>query len=322
MREYANLVRQVIETGQSQDNERTGVGTLSVFDRYMQFSHLTCGLFPLLTIKKVHVRSVMAELVWFLMGQDNTRLLHTVGVTIWDEWAVTNEESIRLENMMGEPPMWVEPGDLGNIYGTQWRGTRNHSLKGVDQILNLVNEIKQNPQSRRLMVMAWNPEDLPTGNRDHDIINKKALLPPCHYGFQCYVVKQDGRSFLNLKWEQRSVDFSLGAPFNIASYAMLLLMLSVHCKVQPGLLSVSMGDVHIYKNHVDIMSDVISSRVPLPPPRYVLSQDFSDVCDYLFNPDRDCLRGDVDRFKWCVDVLTNTIQDYTSHPTVKLPVAV
>lgn len=316
MRDYANLVRQVIETGQSQDNERTGVGTLSVFDRYMQFSHLTCGLFPLLTIKKVHVRSVMAELVWFLMGQSNTRLLHSVGVTIWDEWAVTKEESTRLENMMGEP------GDLGNIYGTQWRGTRNHSLKGFDQILNLVTQLKENPQSRRLMVMAWNPEDLPTGNRDHDIITNKALLPPCHYGFQCYVVKHDGRSFLNLKWEQRSVDISLGAPFNIASYAMLLLMLSVHCKVQPGLLSVSMGDVHIYKNHVDIMSDVISSRVPLPPPRYVIGDEFSKVCDYLFNPDRACLTPTTDEFKWCVDTLVNVITDYHSHPAVKLPVAV
>lgn len=203
MREYANLVRQVIETGQSQDNERTGVGTLSVFDRYMQFSHLTCGLFPLLTIKKVHVRSVMAELVWFLMGQSNTRLLHSVGVTIWDEWAVTEEEAAKVEKMMGEPSSWTTPGDLGNVYGTQWRGTRNHSSPGKDQILNLVTQLKENPQSRRLMVMAWNPEDLPSGNRYNDIITNKALLPPCHYGFQCYVVKQSGRSFLNLKWEQR-----------------------------------------------------------------------------------------------------------------------
>ena len=119
-----------------------------------------------------------------------------------------------------------------------------------------------------------------------------------------------------------SVDISLGLPFNIASYAMLQLMLSVHCNISPGLLSVSMGDLHIYKNHVDKMSDVISSRTPLPPPRYVIGDEFKAVCDYLFNDSRECLKGDKAKFKWCVDVLVNTIEDYNHHPAVKLDVAV
>ena len=212
--------------------DRTGTGTLSVFGAQTRFDLRDDGLgFPLLTTKKLHIKSIIYELLWFLRGDTNVRYLNEHGVTIWDEWA-------------------DEKGDLGRVYGAQWRDWRGGNGVRVDQIDNLISQIKSNPQSRRLIVSAWNPAEL-----------DRMALPPCHVLFQFYV--QEGK--LSCQLYQRSADLFLGVPFNIASYALLTNMVAVVCDLEPGDFIHTFGDIHIYQNHLEQVHEQLS-RTPRPLP--------------------------------------------------------
>lgn len=237
MDSYLNLLHRVFETGDDR-TDRTGVGTRAVFG--CQWRHDLSQGFPLLTTKKVHFKSVVYELLWFLSGNTNVSYLHEHGVTIWDEWA-------------------DEYGDLGPIYGKQWR-----DFGGVDQINWLVNEIKSKPDSRRLIVSAWNPPEVP-----------KVKLPPCHTLWQCRVA--NGR--LDLHLYARSIDSFLGLPFNIASYGLLITILALECNLLPGELIISFGDLHIYKNHFDQVQEQIA-RTPGKLPTLVVTKQ--SLFDYMY----------------------------------------
>ncbi|BDG39759.1 thymidylate synthase [Saccharococcus caldoxylosilyticus] len=264
MRQYLQLLEDILENGVEKD-DRTGVGTLSVFGRQLRF-HLQEG-FPLLTTKKLHIRSIIYELLWFLKGDTNVRYLQENGVTIWDEWADEN-------------------GDLGPIYGAQWRSWKGADGKTVDQISWVIEEIKRNPNSRRLLVSAWNVAEL-----------DEMKLPPCHYAFQFYVA--DGK--LSCMWQQRSVDTFLGLPFNIASYALLTHMIAQQCDLDVGELIFSGGDVHLYKNHME-QAKLQLTREPRPLPKLVIKRKPASIFEYEF-----------DDFE---------IVDYDPHPHIKAPVAV
>ncbi|NUK30371.1 thymidylate synthase [Parageobacillus sp. VR-IP] len=264
MRQYLQLLEDILENGVEKD-DRTGVGTLSVFGRQLRF-HLQEG-FPLLTTKKLHIRSIIYELLWFLKGDTNVRYLQENGVTIWDEWADEN-------------------GDLGPIYGAQWRSWKGADGKTVDQISWVIEEIKRNPNSRRLLVSAWNVAEL-----------DEMKLPPCHYAFQFYVA--DGK--LSCMWQQRSVDTFLGLPFNIASYALLTHMIAQQCDLDVGELIFSGGDVHLYKNHIE-QAKLQLTREPRPLPKLVIKRKPASIFEYEF-----------DDFE---------IVDYDPHPHIKAPVAV
>jgi thymidylate synthase len=264
MRQYLEFMRYVRDHGQPKQ-DRTGTGTLSVFGYQMRF--LLAEGFPLLTTKKVHTRSIIHELLWFLRGDTNVRYLQENGVTIWDEWA-------------------DEQGNLGPIYGAQWRSWRTADGESIDQLASVVREIRRNPDSRRLIVSAWNVGAL-----------AKMKLPPCHAFFQFYVA--DGR--LSCQLYQRSADIFLGVPFNIASYALLTHLVAAQTDLEPGEFIWTGGDCHLYRNHLEQV-ELQLSRTPFPLPRLELRRKPPSLFDYQFD-----------------DI---AIVDYQSHPAIKAPVAV
>ena len=244
MKQYQDLLRRILDEGVVK-NDRTGTGTKSVFGHQMRFD-LSQG-FPLVTTKKLHLKSIIYELLWFLRGDTNVKYLHDHGVSIWDEWA-------------------DEQGDLGHIYGYQWRSWPDYQGGHIDQIREVVDQIQQNPDSRRLIVSAWNVADL-----------RKMNLPPCHLLFQFYVA--DGR--LSLQLYQRSADTFLGVPFNIASYALLLTMVAQVCGLQPGEFVHTTGDTHLYLNHLD-QARLQLTREPRSLPRLVVNPDVKNLFDFRF----------------------------------------
>ena len=245
MKQYLDLLDEVLREGTAKE-DRTGTGTLSVFGRQLRFD-LDQG-FPLLTTKQLHLKSIIYELLWFLSGDTNVRYLQEHGVRIWNEWA-------------------DEHGDLGHIYGYQWRSWPDYDGGSIDQIATIVDDIRRTPDSRRLIVSAWNVADLPRMN-----------LPPCHLLFQFYVA--DGR--LSLQLYQRSADLFLGVPFNIASYALLLQMTAQVTGLRPGDFILTLGDAHIYRNHLDQVRQQLS-RSPRPLPRMELNPARSSLFDFRYD---------------------------------------
>ncbi|AYH42524.1 thymidylate synthase [Azoarcus sp. DN11] len=264
MKQYLDLMRHVLEHGH-QKSDRTGTGTLSVFGWQMRFD-LGDG-FPLLTTKKLHTRSIIHELLWFLQGDTNIRYLKENGVSIWDEWADAN-------------------GDLGPVYGKQWRRWETADGRAVDQIARLIDGLKRNPDSRRHIVSAWNPGEV-----------EGMALPPCHALFQFYVA--GGR--LSCQLYQRSADIFLGVPFNIASYALFTMMVAQVCELQPGDFVWTGGDCHLYSNHVE-QARLQLSRDPRPLPRMILNPDVKDILAFRFED--------------------FTLEGYEPHPHIKADVAV
>ena len=244
MKQYLDLMRLVLNTG-SEKIDRTGVGTLSIFGHQMRFN-LEDG-FPMLTTKKLHLKSIIHELIWFLNGDTNITYLNQHGVRIWNEWADEN-------------------GELGPVYGEQWRSWPAGDGETIDQIVNLVSGLKDNPDSRRHLVTAWNPSVL-----------KEMALPPCHCLFQFYVA--DGK--LSCQLYQRSADIFLGVPFNIASYALLTLMLAQVTNYSPGEFIHTMGDAHIYKNHVTQVREQLA-RSPRSLPRMQLNRNVKNIFDFSY----------------------------------------
>ena len=245
MKQYLDLLDEVLREGTVKE-DRTGTGTVSVFGRQLRFD-LDQG-FPLLTTKQLHLKSIIHELLWFLSGDTNVRYLQEHGVRIWNEWA-------------------DEHGDLGHIYGYQWRSWPDYDGGSIDQIATIVDDIRRTPDSRRLIVSAWNVADLPRMN-----------LPPCHLLFQFYVA--DGR--LSLQLYQRSADLFLGVPFNIASYALLLQMTAQVTGLRPGDFILTLGDAHIYRNHLDQVRLQLS-RSPRPLPRMELNPARSSLFDFRYD---------------------------------------
>ncbi|WP_373075114.1 thymidylate synthase [Zeaxanthinibacter enoshimensis] len=274
MKAYHDLLKHVLENGNFKQ-DRTGTGTLSVFGYQMRFD-LAEG-FPMVTTKKLHLKSIIHELLWFLKGDTNIKYLQENGVRIWNEWADEN-------------------GDLGPVYGAQWR---NWNGDGIDQIRNLVDTLKNNPDSRRMMVSAWNPGVLPDTSVSfaENVADGKAALPPCHAFFQVYV--SDGR--LSCQLYQRSADIFLGVPFNIASYALLTLMLAQVCELEPGDFIHTFGDAHIYSNHLEQIKLQLS-RDPRPLPKMQLNPEVKDIFNFKFED--------------------FTLLDYDPHPPIKGKVAV
>ena len=244
MRQYLDLMRHVLKHG-SDKSDRTGTGTRSVFGYQMRFN-LQQG-FPLLTTKKLHLRSIIHELLWFLRGDTNIKYLHDNNVTIWDEWADEN-------------------GELGPVYGYQWRSWPTPNGGSIDQIANLVDQIKRNPDSRRLIVSAWNPA----------LVDEMAL-PPCHAMFQFYVA--DGK--LSCQLYQRSADIFLGVPFNLASYALLTMMLAQVCNLEPGEFVHTLGDAHLYSNHFE-QAKLQLTREPRPLPTMTLNPAVDNLFDFKY----------------------------------------
>jgi thymidylate synthase len=255
MKQYLDLVQHVMENG-CQKGDRTGTGTKSVFGYQMRFD-LNEG-FPMVTTKKLHLKSIIYELLWFLKGDTNIKYLQENGVKIWDAWADAN-------------------GDLGPVYGHQWR---NWNSEEIDQISELIKELKTNPNSRRMLVSAWNPSVLPdtTKSFDENVANNKAALPPCHAFFQFYV--SDGK--LSCQLYQRSADVFLGVPFNIASYALLTMMIAQVCELQPGEFIHTFGDAHIYNNHFEQL-ELQLSREPKPLPKMILNPNIKDIFAFDFD---------------------------------------
>ncbi|MBA4791301.1 MAG: thymidylate synthase [Rhizobiales bacterium] len=264
MRTYLDLVQRILDEGVRKE-DRTGTGTLSVFGHQMRFP-LDQG-FPLVTTKKLHLKSIVHELLWFLAGDTNIRYLKENGVSIWDEWADAQ-------------------GELGPVYGHQWRSWPTPDGGVIDQIAQLLTDIRRNPDSRRLIVTAWNPADVP-----------KMALPPCHCLFQFYVA--EGR--LSCQLYQRSADVFLGVPFNIASYALLTHMVAQVCGLKAGDFVHTFGDVHLYLNHVDQAREQLS-RAPRALPTLKLNPAVTDLFAFRYE-----------------DI---AFEDYTPHPAIKAPVAV
>jgi len=267
VRQYHDLLRLVLENGRDR-TDRTGTGTLSVFGAQTRFDLRDDGPgFPLLTTKKLHIKSIIYELLWFLRGDTNVRYLNEHGVSIWDEWADEN-------------------GELGRVYGAQWRDWRGANGARVDQIDNLITQIKSNPQSRRLIVSAWNPAEI-----------DQMALPPCHLLFQFYV--QDGE--LSCQLYQRSCDLFLGVPFNIASYALLTMMVAQAVDLAPGDFVHTFGDLHLYKNHLDQAREQLS-RECRPLARMKLNPAVKNIYDFKFEDFQ--------------------LAGYDPHPSIKAPIAV
>jgi thymidylate synthase len=264
MKQYLDLMKHALEHGARKD-DRTGTGTISVFGYQMRFD-LSQG-FPLVTTKKLHLKSIIYELLWFLRGETNIKYLTDHGVTIWNEWADEN-------------------GDLGPVYGAQWRSWRTADSRAVDQISELIIQIKTNPSSRRLIVSAWNVGEL-----------DRMVLQPCHVMAQFYVA--DGK--LSCQLYQRSADIFLGVPFNIASYALLTHMIAQQCDLDVGEFIWTGGDCHIYLNHLE-QAKLQLSREPFPPPKLVIKRKPGSIFDYRFED-----------FE---------ITGYQSHPHIAAPVAV
>ncbi len=277
MKQYLDLLRHVIEKGVTKA-DRTGTGTTSVFGYQMRFD-LADG-FPLVTTKKIHTKSVIHELLWFLRGDTNIAYLKENGVSIWDEWA-------------------TESGDLGPVYGKQWRSWEGPNGQTVDQIQWLIDEIKANPESRRLVVSAWNPVVLPDVQYSpvQNAQNGKQALPPCHCLFQFYVA--EGK--LSCQLYQRSADVFLGVPFNIASYSLLTMMIAQVCALQPGEFIHTFGDVHLYSNHRE-QAAIQLERDPLPLPVMKLNPNVTSLFDFTF-----------DDFE---------LENYQHHPHIAAPVAI
>ena len=264
MRPYLDLMQRILDEGAVRE-DRTGTGTLSVFGHQMRFD-LAEG-FPLVTTKKLHLRSIIYELLWFLRGETNTRYLREHGVTIWDDWADID-------------------GELGPVYGTQWRSWRGASGTPVDQVSEALRLIREDPQSRRIIVSSWNVADLP-----------RMALPPCHLLFQFYVA--EGR--LSCQLYQRSADVFLGVPFNIASYALLTHLMAQVTGLAPGVFVHTFGDAHLYRNHLD-QARLQLTRAPRPLPRLELNPAVDDLFAFGFD-----------------DI---AIRDYDPHPHIKAPVSV
>ena len=264
MKQYHQLLRHILDNG-TRKEDRTGTGTLSVFGYQMRFD-LGAG-FPLVTTKKVHLKSIVHELLWFLKGETNIKYLKENGVSIWDEWADEN-------------------GNLGPVYGSQWRSWPTPEGGHIDQITQVVNQLQQNPDSRRIIVSAWNVAE---------ISNMK--LPPCHAFFQFYVADQK----LSCQLYQRSADVFLGVPFNIASYALLTQMMAQVIGFEPGDFIWTGGDTHLYLNHLE-QAELQLTREPCPLPRMLLNPEVKDIFGFKFED-----------FK---------LEDYNPHPDIKAPVAV
>ncbi|MCM4169475.1 Thymidylate synthase 2 [Arenibacter antarcticus] len=254
MKQYHDLLKHVLENG-NQKGDRTGTGTKSVFGYQMRFN-LAEG-FPMVTTKKLHLKSIVHELLWFLKGDTNISYLQENGVRIWNEWA-------------------DEDGNLGPVYGYQWR---NWNGEEIDQIKEIVHALKNNPNSRRMLVSAWNPSVLPDTSVSfaENVANGKVALPPCHAFFQFYVA--DGK--LSCQLYQRSADIFLGVPFNIASYALFTLMMAQVCDLEPGDFIHTFGDAHIYNNHLEQV-DLQLGRTPNPLPKMVLNPEVKDIFDFKF----------------------------------------
>jgi thymidylate synthase len=264
MQSYLDLLTAVLDRG-ARKTDRTGTGTLSLFGHQMRFD--LAESFPLLTTKKLHLRSILYELLWFLAGDTNVRYLNENKVTIWNEWADAN-------------------GDLGPVYGKQWRAWQTADGRTIDQIANVIADIRRNPDSRRLVVSAWNVGEL-----------EKMALSPCHALFQFYVA--NGR--LSCQLYQRSADVFLGVPFNIASYALLTLMIAQVTDLKPGEFVHTFGDVHLYLNHVDQAREQLT-RAPRPLPSMRLNPAVRSIFDFRFSD--------------------FTLENYDPHPAIKAPIAV
>ena len=277
MKEYLTLMRHVRDNGFKKE-DRTGTGTLSVFGYQMRFN-LAEG-FPLVTTKKCHLKSIIHELLWFLKGETNIGYLKEHGVKIWDEWA-------------------TDEGELGPVYGTQWRSWPTPDGTTIDQIAQVVEQIKTNPDSRRLIVSAWNPAVLPDAgvSPSANAAQGKQALPPCHTMFQFYVI--DGR--LSCQLYQRSGDIFLGVPFNIASYALLTMMVAQVCDLEPGDFIHTLGDAHLYLNHLE-QTDLQLSRTPYARPVMKINPEVKDIFGFTYED-----------FK---------LTDYQAHPHIKAPVAI
>ena len=277
MQQYLDLMRLLTEKGVTKA-DRTGTGTQSLFGYQMRFD-LSKG-FPLVTTKKLHLKSIVHELLWFLKGETNIHYLKENGVSIWDDWA-------------------TETGELGPVYGKQWRSWDGPNGETVDQIADIVAQIRTNPDSRRLVVSAWNPTVLPDVSMSpvDNARNNKQALPPCHCLFQFYVA--DGK--LSCQLYQRSADVFLGVPFNIASYALLTMMMAQVTDLQPGDFVHTFGDVHLYSNHQEQAEQQLA-REPLPLPTMKLNPAVKSIFDFTY-----------DDFE---------LVDYKSHPHIKAPVAV
>lgn len=269
MEAYLQLLQKIIDGG-TDKSDRTGIGTRSLFGYQMRFD-LQKG-FPLVTTKKLHVKSIIYELLWFLKGDTNIQYLNEHGVRIWDEWA-------------------DEEGNLGPVYGKQWRSWEGADKKTVDQIADVIHQLKTNPDSRRMIVNSWNVADLP-----------EMKLMPCHCLFQFYTSLQpDGKRKLSCQLYQRSADVFLGVPFNIASYALLTIMMAQVCDMVPGEFIHSFGDVHLYKNHLE-QAALQLSRKPFPLPILKINESIKNIDDFKFEDFQ--------------------LQNYEFHPTIKAPVAV
>ncbi|MDQ7000335.1 MAG: thymidylate synthase [Mariprofundus sp.] len=277
MKAYLDLMRHVRDHG-TQKGDRTGTGTRSVFGYQMRFD-LSEG-FPLVTTKKVHLKSIIHELLWFLQGDTNIKYLTDNGVKIWNEWA-------------------TEDGSLGPVYGFQWRNWPTPDGKLVDQIAEVVAQIKSNPDSRRLIVSAWNVADLPDESisPQENVINGKMALAPCHAFFQFYVA--DGK--LSCQLYQRSADILLGVPFNIASYALLTMMIAQVCDLEPGDFIHTFGDAHLYSNHAEQVETQLA-REPFPLPAMKINPDVSNIFNFRFED-----------FE---------LVDYRCHPAIRAPIAI
>ena len=263
-RAYLDLLADVLQNG-ARKTDRTGTGTLSVFGRQLRFD--IADRFPLLTTKKLHTKSILTELLWFLRGDTNVKWLQERGVTIWDEWA-------------------DETGNLGPVYGYQWRHWRTPDGREIDQIHNLIGSLKTKPDSRRHIVSAWNPADV-----------DKMALPPCHALFQFYVA--NGK--LSCQMYQRSADLFLGVPFNIASYAALTLMVAQVTDLKPGEFVLTLGDAHIYLNHLDQVREQLT-RSPRPFPKLKLNPAVKELLEFRYED--------------------FTLEGYDPHPAIKAPIAV
>jgi len=274
MKQYHDLLKHVLAEG-NQKGDRTGTGTKSVFGYQMRFD-LSEG-FPMVTTKKLHLKSIVYELLWFLKGDTNIGYLKENGVRIWNDWADEN-------------------GNLGPVYGKQWR---NWNDDEIDQIKDVVHSLKNNPNSRRMLVSAWNPSVLPDTSKSfsENVANNKAALPPCHAFFQFYVA--DGK--LSCQLYQRSADIFLGVPFNIASYALFTMMMAQVCGYEAGDFIHTFGDAHIYDNHMEQV-ELQLSREPRPLPKMVINPDVKDIFDFKFED--------------------FTLVDYNPHPHIKGVVAV